>query len=118
MKSIEVISIPVENQENSKAFYLKLGFQVVLEKPFDHGQKWVQMAFPGQSNVSITLVTWFPNMPPGSINGFVIKTDDIEWEKTELAAKGITTGQVEQTPWGRFLSVSDPDGNKLSLHQE
>jgi predicted enzyme related to lactoylglutathione lyase len=117
MKSIEVISIPVTDQEHSKSFYLKLGFQLVLEAPFDQGQQWVQMAFPEQSGVSITLVTWFPDMPAGSVNGFVIKTDDIEREKVELAAKGITTGQIDQTPWGRFLSVSDPDGNKLSLHQ-
>ncbi|MDB4904313.1 MAG: Glyoxalase-like domain protein [Mucilaginibacter sp.] len=116
MKSIEIISIPVTDQEKSKEFYLKLGFQVIVEAPFSGGQKWIQMGFPGQ-DASITLVTWFSNMPPGCINGLVIKTDSVENEIEELTAKGIEFGKVDETPWGKFLSVKDPDGNVLSFHQ-
>lgn len=117
MKSIEIISIPVTDQQKAKEFYQKLGFKVVIEAPFQDGAKWVQMSYP-ESAVSITLVTWFDNMPPGCINGFVIKTDDVSGDKAELEANGITTGSIDKTPWGLFMSVIDPDGNRISLHQD
>jgi catechol 2,3-dioxygenase-like lactoylglutathione lyase family enzyme len=116
MKAIEIISIPVTNQERSKEFYQKLGFVLLAEAPFGSDQKWIQLGFPGQ-DASITLVTWFPKMPAGSVQGFVIKTDDINKEIKELTAKGIEVGKVDQMPWGKFVSVKDPDGNALSLHQ-
>jgi catechol 2,3-dioxygenase-like lactoylglutathione lyase family enzyme len=116
MRTIEIISIPVTDQQRAKEFYQQLGFQVVTEAPFGGGSQWIQMGFPGQ-DASITLVNWFPNMPAGCINGFVIKTENVEDDIKELAAKGIETGKIDNTPWGKFLSVKDPDGNVLSLHE-
>jgi len=118
MKAIEIISIPVTNQVKAKEFYLQLGFEVLVEAPFGPGQsQWIQMAYPG-SAVSITLVNWFPEMKAGSIRGFVIKTDDLNADITDLTAKGIQLGQVDETPWGKFLSIKDPDGNVVSLHED
>ena len=37
MKSIEVISIPVTNQERSKKFYEDLGFTLIADQPFAPG---------------------------------------------------------------------------------
>jgi len=116
MKAISIISIPVTDQQAAKEFYLKLGFKLLAEAPFDN-QKWIQLAFPGQEAVSITLVTWFPNMQPGCVNGFVINTDNLDKEIEDLNVKGIAVGKIDQTPWGRFVAVTDPDGNRLSLHQ-
>ena len=116
MKAIEIISIPVTDQARAKEFYLQLGFEVMIEAPFEGDKKWVQMGFPG-SAISVTLVTWFDNMPPGCIDGLVIKTDDIAQDIANLTAKGITVGAIDQTPWGKFAAVTDPDGNRISLHQ-
>jgi len=55
MKKIEVISVPVSNQETSKTFYQKLGFQVMVEAPMGNHQTWLQMGFEG-TEASITLV--------------------------------------------------------------
>jgi len=115
MKSIEIFSIPVTDQERAKTFYQKLGFHIIAEVPFED-KKWIQMGYPGDG-VTITLVTWFPEMPAGCIQGFVIKTDDIQKEADELKAIGVETGEIEKTAWGKFLSVKDPDGNRLSFHQ-
>lgn len=115
MKAIEIISIPVTDQEAAKQFYLQIGFNVVTEAPFEN-YKWIQMALPGQESVSITLVTWFPELKPGSIRGLVIKTDDLETECERLKAAGIAVGDIDKTPWGKFATVKDPDGNALSLH--
>jgi len=116
MKSIEIISIPVTDQERSKQFYENLGFTLIAEAPFGNGDKWVQLGFPGH-DASITLVTWFPGMPAGSMHGFVIKTDSLEQDIEEFTSKGIAVGNIDETPWGRFLSVKDPDGNALSFHE-
>jgi predicted enzyme related to lactoylglutathione lyase len=115
MKSIEILSIPVTDQEAAKQFYLRLGFTLLREAPFE-AHKWIQLALPGQESVSITLVTWFPELQPGAIRGFVIKTDDLDAEIEQLTAAGIEVGKVDQTPWGRFATVKDPDGNSWSLH--
>ena len=114
MKAIEIISIPVTDQQAAKAFYLKIGFEILVEANFEK-QTWIQMAFPG-SPVSITLVNWFPEMPAGSVRGLVIKTDDLDKDIADLKAKGLEVGNVDTTPWGRFATVKDPDGNTLSLH--
>lgn len=118
MKAIEIISIPVTDQVKAKEFYLQLGFEVLVEAPFGPGQsQWIQMAYP-DSAVSITLVNWFPEMKAGSIRGFVIKTDDLNADITDLTAKGIQLGKVDETPWGKFLNIKDPDGNVVSLHED
>lgn len=116
MKAITIISIPVTDQQAAKEFYLKLGFDLLVEAPMGES-KWVQLALPGQ-DVSITLVTWFPELKPGSIRGFVIEIDSIGAAIEELNSKGIEVGKIDQTPWGKFAPVKDPDGNTWSLHEK
>lgn len=116
MKSIEIVSIPVTDQERAKDFYVnKLGFKLIVEAPFDK-HKWIQVGLPG-GGATITLVTWFDAMPAGCVRGLVIGTDDIEAEKALLNSKGVETGNIDKSPWGLFMSVKDPDGNVLSIHQ-
>ncbi len=117
MKTINLISIPVTDQQRAKEFYLKFGFEIMVEAPMGPDQTWIQLCLPGNT-VSVTLVNWFDKMPAGSMQAMVIKTDDIANEIKELEAKGIKVGKIDETPWGKFASVTDPDGNGLSLHQE
>ncbi len=59
MKFIEVISVPVSNQEASKEFYLKIGFEIIIEAPMGDGSALgYSWRLPGQTT-SITLVNWF-----------------------------------------------------------
>jgi len=116
MKAIEIISVPVSDQEAAKQFYLTLGFKLLADNPFEQG-RWISLALPGQESLSITLVTWFPKFKAGTIRGFVIKTDDLDKEVVRLQQAGIEVGAIDPTPWGRFASVRDPDGNTWSLHE-
>lgn len=116
MKAIEVVSIPVSDQQRSKKFYEKLGFTLLAEQQFSENQTWVQLGFPGHE-ASVTLVTWFDTMPPGCQQGLVIKTDSLDQDVEEFTSKGIETGNIDVTPWGRFLTVKDPDGNTVSFHE-
>lgn len=101
MRRIEIISIPVTDQARAKEFYQKLGFEVIVEAPFGGGSQWVQMGFPGQ-DASITLVNWFPKMPAGCIQGFVIKTNNVEDDIKELTAKGIESRHSRQHALGQI----------------
>ena len=117
MKTLTLVSIPVTDQQRAKEFYLKFGFEIMVEAPMGPDQTWLQMRLPNNP-VSVTLVNWFDKMPAGSMQGMIIQTNDIANEIKELEAKGIKVGKIDETPWGKFASVTDPDGNGLSLHQE
>jgi len=116
MKLIEVISVPVSNQAVSKEFYLKIGFEIIIEAPMGDGNTWLQLGLPGQAT-SISLVNWFSNMAPGSMQGLVVKSEDIEKEAAELKAKGVNIKDIDPTPWGKFATFYDPDGNSLILRE-
>ena len=117
MEFVEIISIPVSNQDASKEFYQKIGFEIVIEAPMGDGNTWIQLGLPGQVT-SITLVNWFKQMTPGSMHGLVLKTADIEKEVAELKEKGVAVQPIDPTPWGKFANFSDPDGNGLILRQD
>ena len=117
LNQIDIVSIPVSNQETSKAFYKDvLGFDVIADMPMGPGQQWVQMGLEG-AQTSISLVTWFEQMPPGSVQGVVIDTDDIKTAHADLKSKGLTLADIESAPWGQFALFNDPDGNGWVLQQ-
>ncbi|MCW3121024.1 MAG: glyoxalase [Flavipsychrobacter sp.] len=116
MKSVEIISVPVTDAQRAKEFYLKMGLTLVIEAPMDKDQVWVQLKFPG-GGADIALVTWFSKMPAGTLQGNTILTDSIEEDRATLSEKGITVGKTDDTPWGKFAPITDPDGNVWTLHQ-
>ena len=88
-----------------------------LDTEMGEGQRWVQVRPPGAAT-SITLVTWFPTMPAGSIKGTVIGSDDLEADIADLRNKGVSLpGAIEEAPWGRYITFDDPDGNGLILQE-
>ncbi|XZF16325.1 VOC family protein [Chitinophagaceae bacterium MMS25-I14] len=108
MKAVEIIMLPVSDRQKAKEFYLELGFQVTIEAPDPHGETWIQMGLPG-SSTTISLAG-FP--------AIICETDDIEKEAGALKAKGIEVGKIDDTPWGKFAWLKDPDGNSLCLRQK
>jgi catechol 2,3-dioxygenase-like lactoylglutathione lyase family enzyme len=117
IKRIAVVSIPVSDPQAAKEFYTGiLSFTVVADAPFGEGQRWIQLA-PASGETSITLVTWFPNMKPGGITGLVLETDDVEADHAALQSRGLDISPLENAPWGRFATFSDPDGNGWVLQQ-
>lgn len=78
--------------------------------------RWVHLKPPG-GETEVTLVSWFPQMPPGSMQGLILTTDDVDGEHARLTGLGIALTPIEQQPWGRFILLNDPDGNGLILRQ-
>lgn len=100
--------VPVKDRQKAKEFYLKLGFQVIVEAPGAHGDTWIQMGIPG-TDTTISLA---------GFQGIICETENIEKNIKELKAKGIEVGKIDTTPWGRFAWLKDLDGNSLCLHQK
>lgn len=117
MNRIAIVSIPVMDQARSRQFYVDvLGFEVLAESPMGPDRNWVQLGIKG-SETSITLVTWFDAMAPGSVQGLVIDTQDIESERAALIERGLEISEIDKTPWGQFAMFSDPDNNGWVLQQ-
>lgn len=108
MKAIEIIMVPVNDRQKAKEFYLKLGFEILLEAPAAHGETWIQMGIPG-SNTTISLA---------SFQGIICETDNIEIKIKDLELKGIEVGKIEETPWGKFAWLKDLNGNSLCFHEK
>lgn len=117
IRRIDIMSVPVSNQDRAKSFYRDmLGFEVVRDNPMGPERQWVQLGLLG-ADTTITLVTWFEAMPPGSLRGMVLDALDIEATWNELVAKGLKISEIQDAPWGRYATFSDPDGNGWVLQQ-
>jgi len=116
--NVAVVSVPVTDQDRAKAFYVdRLGFQLVREDESVPGMRWVQVA-PRSGGTALTLVTWFEKIPPGSLQGLVLHSDDLTADHRALTAKGVRFDRPpEEHPWATEAVLHDPDGNLLVLQQ-
>lgn len=115
---IDIVSVPVADQDRAKAFYTDvLGFEVKADTPMGDGMRWLQLAPPGAST-SIALVHSFETMTPGSLKGLARFTDDIQATYDELKARGLTwTCEPTDAGWGSFATFDDVDGNGWMVAQ-
>jgi catechol 2,3-dioxygenase-like lactoylglutathione lyase family enzyme len=117
---ISVVSIPVKDQEASKSFYTNmLGCKVIEEVPFGSNgntKLWLQLQLPGVET-TLSLVNWIPQMPPGSLQGVVLTTDDIAKTNAELKKRGLAISDIDHQPYGSEATFSDPDGIGWILQQ-
>jgi catechol 2,3-dioxygenase-like lactoylglutathione lyase family enzyme len=116
---IAVVSIPVKDQQVAKSFYTDvLGCKVIADMPFgsDGVTRWIQLQLP-EVETALTLVTWFPQMQPGSIQGLVLATEDIAKTHAALKKRGLAISDIDRQPYGQEATFSDPDGNGWVLQQ-
>ncbi len=117
---VSVVSIPVADQERAKKFYVEvLGFDVVVDNPFGEGMRWVMLRPPG-GGAAITLVTWFPEMRPGSVQGTVLSVASLEEALAELGRRGVEMepALIQEAPWARWVTIDDPDGNGWVVQED
>jgi catechol 2,3-dioxygenase-like lactoylglutathione lyase family enzyme len=106
-EGVQVVSVPVSDQDNARAFYTDtLGFELRAENTFGEGARWMEVA-PRGSATSLTLVTWFAAMPPGSLQGLVFAVDDVRATYEELLAKGDARGATSGVPRSRWQRIRD-----------
>ena len=113
---VQVVSLPVSDQDRARDFYVDvLGMDLLRDAQMQPGMRWVQVA-PRGGEATITLVTWFDSMAAGSYRGLVLETDDLDADVERLRSHGLGIPEgIQQQPWGRFVTFTDPDGNGLVL---
>ena len=115
---VQIVSVPVSDQERAKDFYVDtLGFELRADNRWGEGMRWVEVA-PAGSAASLSLVTWFPSMPPGSLQGVVVSTRDVHATYEQLVARGVHfDSPPEEQPGGILAVFRDLDGNGFVLAQ-
>ena len=115
--SVSVVSIPVSDQESAKNFYQNtLGFTLVDDNQWGTSQRWITLS-PGEGEAAISLVNWFEQMPPGSVQGVVLTVENLKEVRGALQDKGVSVSPLEEQPSGIFAGFSDPDGNGWILRE-
>jgi catechol 2,3-dioxygenase-like lactoylglutathione lyase family enzyme len=112
---VGIVSVPVSDQDRALAFYVEvLGLELIDDSPMGPTMRWLRVA-PRLTQTSITLVTWFPTMVPGSLKGLLFNTDNLDDDIDRLRASGVVVGEVQEEAWGRYVTLDDPDGNGLII---
>jgi catechol 2,3-dioxygenase-like lactoylglutathione lyase family enzyme len=114
---LELVTVPVSDVDRAKAFYTeKLGFHAEHDHRVSDRLRFVQLTPPG-SACSISIGEGLTDAVPGSAAGLQVVVDDIDAARAELSRRGVDTGDVQDFPWGRFLFLTDPDGNRWAVQQ-
>lgn len=118
VRGIEIVSIPVSDQDRAKEFYSQsLGFSVDFDAPFEKDMRWVMLT-PSAGGTSISLTTWQEAMPPGSLQDLYLACEDIGATYQALKDRGVQfTDEPFDSPYGKFAHFKDPDGNGWVLHE-
>jgi catechol 2,3-dioxygenase-like lactoylglutathione lyase family enzyme len=109
---IEVVVIPVSDEDRAKRFYSEqVGFVVDTDTRLGDSMRVVQLTPPG-SACSITIGTGLADMPPGSVKGVQMVVEDIAAARAELAARGVAVSEIQHFEQGARL---DGPGGRLRL---
>ncbi|WP_413316813.1 glyoxalase superfamily protein [Agrococcus sp. 1P02AA] len=114
---IELIFVPVSDTDRAKAFYgEQLGWSIDIDARVEEGLRFVQVTPPG-SACSIAFGEGLTEDAPGSLRNVQVVVADAEAARAELLAAGIEASEVDPQAWGRFVTFSDPDGNRWTLQE-
>lgn len=115
---IEVVFVPVTDVDRAKEFYVdKVGFQADHDQSPSDGVRFVQLTPPG-SACSIAFGTGLGvRMKPGELHGVMLVVDDAAAARKQLVESGVDASEVDEQPWGSFVTFADPDGNSWTLQQ-
>jgi predicted enzyme related to lactoylglutathione lyase len=114
---IELIPLAVEDVDRSVDFYgRQVGWNVDFDQKVTDDLRFVQVTPPG-SACSICFGTGLDMMPQGSSQFIQVVVASAEEARDHLRGRGVECSDVDEQAWGRFVTFSDPDGNRWALQQ-
>lgn len=114
---IELIFVPVSDVDRARRFYEEqCGFVIDYDVTVSDEVRFVQATPPG-SACSIAFGNGLTQMPVGSQRGIQVVISDADEARAELRERGVDASEVDEQPWGRFVTFDDPDGNGWILQQ-
>jgi len=113
---IELIPVPVTDADAAKSFYVdRVGFIADHAHRVTPELRFILLTPPG-SACSIVIGDGITDMVPGSQRIQVV-VPDADAARQHLQDEGVEASDVDETPWGRFVHFTDPDGNQWALQQ-
>jgi catechol 2,3-dioxygenase-like lactoylglutathione lyase family enzyme len=120
---LEVVMLPVSDVDRAKDFYKGLGWREDTDIVGGEDFRIVQLTPPG-SGCSISFGIGVTPMTPGTQQGLLLVTDDIEAARAELVKLGAPVSEVFHGPAGRFHPEEpsvrqpgrDPQGQSYESH--
>ena len=114
---LELVALPVSDVDRAKAFYVdQVGFVADHDHRVHENLRFVQLTPPG-SACSVVMGEGTTQMAPGSQQGLQIVVSDVAEARRQLLERGVAASEIDDQPWGRFVTFSDPDGNTWALQQ-
>ena len=114
---IELVFVPVSDVDRAKHFYAdQLGWPVDYDHTVSDEIRFVQIT-PQGSACSIAFGKGLIDMPVGSLISVQIVVDDADAAREHLLKNEVDASEVDEQTWGRFVTFSDPDGNRWTLQQ-
>ena len=113
---LELVMVPVTDVDRAKDFYVRAGFVCDHDRTVSEEIRFVQLTPPG-SACSIAVGRGLTGMVPGSLDNLQMVVPDADATLADLRGRGIECEGVAEEVWGRFVSMTDPDGNRWALQQ-
>ena len=117
IKQVKHVTIPVKDQDKALKFYVdKLGFEVVVDVPFNDQQRWIELKIPGAETQVVLFTPDDHRDRIGTSSPVIFTSDNIEKTYQELHKKGVEfICPPTQEPWGTYAIFKDVDGNTFCL---
>jgi len=114
---VELVIMPVSDVDRARAFYGDtLGWPVDHDQTVDEHTRFVQVTPPG-SACSVAFGKGLSEMEPGSLKALQVVVGSADEALADLKGRGVEAQGVDEQPWGRFVTFSDPDGNTWTVQQ-
>ncbi len=114
---IELIPLNVSDVDRAVDFYgNRVGWSVDHDQTVHEGLRFVQVT-PQGSACSFCFGVGLDMMPEGSTQMIQAVVPSAEAARDHLRSRGVECSDVDEQPWGRFVTFSDPDGNRWALQQ-
>lgn len=114
---IELVPLAVTDVDRAVEFYGKtIGWNVDFDQVVHEGLRFVQVTPPG-SACSICFGEGLGMLAEGTKQHLQIVVADADEAHAYLSERDVTSTDVEELAWGRFVRFEDPDGNRFSLQQ-
>ncbi len=120
---LEVVVVPVSDVDRAKQFYKGLGWREDADIVAGDDFRIVQFTPPG-SACSVSFGRGVTTSAPGSQQGLLLVTEDIQAVRDDLAQRGVPVSEVFHGAAGRFHPDDpavrepgpDPEGRSYSSH--
>jgi catechol 2,3-dioxygenase-like lactoylglutathione lyase family enzyme len=115
IKGIESVPLGIRHMDRIAEFYTEeLGFAKMFDTE-NGGRRMIMLAAGGTTTLLLFHLPFF--VPKGMGRGIVLTCTDIEKIRESYSEKGIRCGGIGISAWGKTMTVKDPEGNELMLHE-